>query len=628
MSEKRIISQIDDIKALETKPWEDVAPAQSTYELLASAAARWPDKAAITFLPTGALDDKPVHITFKQMMGRIHQAANMFNAMGAGPQDAIAFLLPLLPQAQFTLWGAEAAGIANPINFLLSPDQIADLLIAAETKVVVALGPNPNLDIWEKIESIRNRVPSLKAVVQVGGPGDESNGIYPFDTTIGQYPPDRLTSGRVFSSGDIASYFHTGGTTGSPKLACHTHGNEVWAAWALAKTWDINKDDVVATGLPLFHVAGAIYASLAQLSHGAEIVLPSPAGFRSPVAVQNFWRLIEKYNWTVTGGVPTTLVALNAIPIGDSDMSSVKYYATGGAALPVQVEKDFTEKTGRKLLQIYGATEATVVITASPPGAEQKFGSVGIRLPYEELKVACLDTLGTANEACQPNQTGVVMVKGPNVFPGYKDKQQNKGTLTEDGWLITGDLGYLDEAGFLFLTGRSKDLIIRSGHNIDPGIIEETLTEHPAVFMAAAVGRPDEYAGELPVAYVQLVPGASVTAEELLDYLRQNISERPALPKEVIIIDSIPMTAVGKIFKPQLRWDLARKHFIGILSWLEDEGLEVSVEVGESKIHGTLCRVTLSGNQDREKGRIESEITARLNKYPYVKSEIVWRLHS
>ncbi|MBU1742483.1 MAG: acyl-CoA synthetase [Proteobacteria bacterium] len=625
MSDKKPVSGVDNVRALETKPWDEVAPARSTYELLAAAAARWPDKTAITFLPTGALDEEPVRITFRQMMGRIHQAANLFNALGAGPQDAIAFLLPLLPQAQFTLWGAEAAGIANPINFLLSPDQIADLLNAAEAKVVVALGPNPNLDVWPKVESILGRVPSLKAVVQVGGFGDEANGVYSFDKTIDQYSADGLTSGREFSSSDIASYFHTGGTTGSPKLAQHTHGNEVWAAWALAKMWNVVHDDVFLCGLPLFHVAGAFYASLTPLSQGAEIVIPSPAGMRNPIVIQNTWRLTERYGITQVGGVPTTIVSLNQVPVKDTDVSSMKYGVTGGAALPVQVEKDFTNQMGVRLLKIYGATEATVVITASPPGSEQRYGSVGIRMPYVDVAVVRLGTEGTTNESCDSGRVGAVMLKGPNVFPGYKDESQNEGTLTEDGWLITGDLGHLDEDGFLFLTGRSKDLIIRSGHNIDPGIIEEVLNRHPAVSLAAAVGKPDEYAGELPVAYVQLVPDATTTAEELHDYVSQNVSERPALPKEVIIIDAIPMTAVGKIFKPQLKWDQARKHFTGILYWLKDDGLELSVEVGESKTHGTLCRVTLSGNPSRPRALVEDEITACLNKYPYIKSEVVWQ---
>lgn len=625
MSNKKLVSSLNDLAALEEAPWEEVSPATSTYELLVAAAARWPGKTAITFLPTGSVEDDPVRITYQAMMGRITQAANMFHGLGVGPKDAVSFLLPLLPQTQFTLWGAEAAGIANPINFLLSSQQIADLLNAAETKVVVALGPNPNLDIWQRVESILDRVPSLKAVVQVGGPGEEANGIFPFDQTIDKYPSDSLTSGRVFSSEDIASYFHTGGTTGSPKLAMRTHDNEVWAAWALSEMWNLTHEDVFVAGMPLFHVAGAIYASLTPLSQGAEILMPSPSGLRNPVVVQNIWKLIERYGITQVAGVPTSIVSMNQVPVADEDISTLKYGVTGGAALPVQVERDFTDKMGLKLLKIYGATEATVVLAASPPGAEQKYGSVGIRMPYTELAVVRLGTEGAANEPCLPGQVGSVMLKGPNVFRGYKNEKQNQGTLTEDSWLITGDLGYLDQEGYLYLTGRSKDLIIRSGHNIDPSVIEEVLVKHPQVALAAAVGKPDAYAGELPVAYVQLLPGASISADQLMDYLSQNISERPALPKEVMIVDAIPMTAVGKIFKPQLKWELARQHFAEILFWLVDEGYQISLEVGESELHGTLCRIILSGHQARDRNLLEEKIKSQLNRYPHVQSEIVWR---
>lgn len=624
MTREKCISNLDDIRALETKPWNEVAPAKSTYELLSSAAAKWQDKTAITFLPTGSPDEEPVRITYRQLIGRIHQAANMFSDLGAGSQDAISFLLPLLPQTQFTLWGAEAAGIANPINFLLSAPQIKDLLNAAQTKILVALGPNPNLAIWEKVEEIKDEVPSLKAILQVGGPGDEANGIYPFDETINKYPADKLSSGRIFASDDIASYFHTGGTTGSPKLAQHTHGNEVWAAWVCARAFNYSEADVVPNGLPLFHVAGALIISLAPFSRGAEIVMLSPAGMRNPVVVENYWRLVEKYKMTSVGGIPTSLSALNQIPIGDSDISSVKYGISGGMALPLQVEKDFTEKVGCKLIQVYGATEATMHMVQSPLGAEQRFGSVGLRLPYVELKVVKI-AQGTILEECQPNEIGDILFKGPGVFPGYLDKRQNQGTLTDDGWLIMGDLGYLDEEGFLYVTGRSKDLIIRSGHNIDPAIIEETLLEHPAVSMAAAVGRPDEYAGELPVVYVQLHKDAAATKEELLSFLADHISERPAMPKDVIIIDDMPTTAVGKIFKPQLRWDQAEKQISETLSSFENEKLKISVEVGESKVYGTLCKVFLSGSPSGDKDQIEEDITASINKYQHIKPEIHWR---
>lgn len=625
MKGKKLISNLDDIRALETKPWKEVAPAKSTYELLSSAAAKWQDKTAITFLPTGAIDEEPIRITYRQLIGRIHQAANMFSDLGAGPQDTISFLLPLLPQSQYTLWGAEAAGIANPINYLLNPHQIVDLLNVANTTILVALGPNPNSDIWQKVEVIKDKIPSLKVILQVNGPGDEVNGIYSFDETIKKYPADKLSSGRIFSEDDIAAYFHTGGTTGSPKLAQHTHGNQVWEAWSQAIALNMSEHDVLSAGLPLFHVGGALVNSLTPFSCGVEIVMLSPDGLRNPLIVQNYWRLVEKYKMTNSGGIPTSLVALNQVPIGDADISSLKYGLTGGMALPIQVEKEHLKKIGCKLLKLYGATEATANIAHSPLGGEQKIGSIGLRLPYVELKIVKMGTLQTTCEGCQTNEIGVVIANGPFVFPGYLENSHNKGAFTKEGWLILGDLGYLDEEGFLFLTGRSKDLIIRSGHNIDPSIIEEAILEHPSVAMAAAVGKPDEYAGELPVVYVQINKKPTVTKEELINFLTGRISERPAMPKDVIIIDAMPTTAVGKVFKPQLRWNIAQKHFSEILSPFENEGLKVSIEVGESKVQGALCKVILSGSPARDKSEIEKEITVILERYSNIELEIQWR---
>jgi fatty-acyl-CoA synthase len=616
-----IISSIDDIKTLEQTPWEAVRPAPSTYDYLKASAQARPDQTAFTFLLTGEVDENPIKVTYGQFLGRIHQTANMLNDLGVGPTDVTSFLLPLLPQAQYCLWGAEAAGIANPINFLLQPEQIADLVTTAKSKVLIAMGPNPALDIWEKALEVQKRVPGLK-LLSVFGPADEANNIFSFDQLLEKYPADKLTSGRQIKPTDIAAYFHTGGTTGRPKLAMHTHENEVYAAWAIAKMWNYQPGEVGVSGLPLFHVAGAFVVSLAPLCAGMELVIPTPAGLRSPVAVQNHWKLVEKYGVQAMGGVPTSLGALLNVPVGDADISSVTKALTGGSALPVQVEKDFRKTFGLTVYQMYGQTESTVIISMNPIGAEPKIGSVGIRMPYEEWKIARFTPDGLG-ETLGPNQQGVLMVKGLNVFPGYLDPAQNVGTLTDDGWLVTGDLGYLDDDGRLFLTGRAKEVIIRSAHNIDPGMIEEALAEHPAVELAAAVGRPDDYAGELPVAYVQLKPGASATSEELLRFVEPKISERPAQPKQVVIIPEMPMTGVGKIFKPQLRWRETETVLADYLSGLKEKGLGVKVDVGEGPKGGTLATITLSG-QTADKAEAEAEVARVVGNFTYIKHQVNW----
>jgi fatty-acyl-CoA synthase len=243
-------------------------------------------------------------------------------------------------------------------------------------------------------------------------------------------------------------------------------------------------------------------------------------------------------------------------------------------------------------------------------------------MPFEEWKIARFTPDGP-QETLGPNEQGVLMVKGPNVFPGYLDPAQNAGTLTDDGWLITGDLGYLDEDERLFLTGRAKEVIIRSAHNIDPGMIEEALAEHPAVELAAAVGRPDDYAGELPVAYVQLKPGASATSEELLEFVEPKISERPAQPKQVVIIPEMPMTGVGKIFKPQLRWRETETVLADYLNGLTEKGLKVKVEVGEGPKGGTLATFTLSG-QTSDRAKVEAEVARVVGNFTYIKHQVNW----
>ena len=190
--------------------------------------------------------------------------------------------------------------------------------------------------------------------------------------------------------------------------------------------------------------------------------------------------------------------------------------------------------------------------------------------------------------------TGILRLKGPNVGPGYTDPRRNTGTFTHDGWLITGDIGHIDAEGRIFITGRAKDVIIRGGHNIDPQLIEEALLQHPDVLMAAAVGEPDEYAGELPVAFVSLRSGASVNPSDLSGFANERIPERPAYPKRIEVLPSIPLTAVGKVYKPQLRM-LATQH--ALVQRLTSAGLVDCVDVTvEESARGILARFQIRSN--------------------------------
>ena len=261
---------------------------QSTYNAISLGAAHNPDAPAIQYLSNADPADKPIVISHRDFFARVTQAGNMFHALGVASDDVVSLLLPLLPEAFITLFGAEAAGIANPVNPLLEPHQIAEILEAARTSVLVALGPMPGTDIWQKVEQVRGRLKHLKAIVQVHGPGDPANGVYSFSELIRAQPSDKLVSGRKISGDQIAAYFHTGGTTGTPKLVRHTHANEVYQAWAINLVLKSRPGGNLLFGMPLFHVGGSLTQALSTLSSGSCLVVLSAAGWRNPASIKKY----------------------------------------------------------------------------------------------------------------------------------------------------------------------------------------------------------------------------------------------------------------------------------------------------------------------------------------------------
>ena len=228
--------------------------------------------------------------------------------------------------------------------------------------------------------------------------------------------------------------------------------------------------------------------------------------------------------------------------------------------MPVELFNTFEKETGMRILEGYGLTESACAASINPADGEAHVGSIGIRLPWQPMCTMIVDESGRFVRLAETDEIGAICLSGPNVFPGYLTAEQNQDIWMEatgpDGlqrrWLNTGDLGRCDTEGFFWLTGRKKELIIRGGHNIDPKTIEEALAAHPAVALAAAVGRPDPHSGEVPVAYVQAREGKTVTAPELLEFATGLISERAAIPKRIYVVDALPLTAVGKTFKPAL----------------------------------------------------------------------------
>jgi fatty-acyl-CoA synthase len=583
------------VRVVERAPYADRIAAASIYEAIKLGAARAPDAPAIQFLPNADPADTPLVISHRDFVARVTQAANMFGALGAGKDDVISFMLPLVPDAFVTLFGAEACGIANPVNPLLEPHQLAEILEAAKTTILVALGPMPGTDIWQKVEQIRPQLKHLKAIVQLGGGGEPAKGIHSFSDLIKQQPSDRLVSGRSISGGDVAAYFHTGGTTGTPKLVRHTHANQVYQAWALNLVLRSKPGGNLLFGMPLFHVGGSLTQALATLSCGGCLVVLSPAGWRNPNAVKNIWSLVERFKPEALSSVPTVLAATLAIPPGNADISSLKYAAGGGSAIPVAVGSAIEAKLKLPVVEVYGMTETSSVHTLAYPDRPIRLGSVGLPLPYAKVRIVKLDADGRLLGDCKVDEIGVVIMAGPGVFSGYLNDAHNKGAFVDEVWVNSGDLGRLDADGYLWITGRAKDLVIRGGHNIDPAPIEEIMFQHPAVGFAAVVGQPDAYAGELPVGYVQLKPGATVRPGELESWVRERTPERAAVPVQIIPIDPMPVTGVGKVFKPQLRWDAAQRVFTTVLSPLAGKGIDCKVKVGAHGSHGSIATVTVAG---------------------------------
>jgi fatty-acyl-CoA synthase len=499
-------------------------------------------------------------------------------------------MLPSLVETHVTLWGAETSGFAVPINFLLQPDSIAELLKASGAKILVALGPHPQLDIWEKALQLKSQIPGL-ILVRVSPPGDRvEEGVIDFGSALMAQPDDHLTFGEARGGNDVAAYFHTGGTTGVPKLVAHTHRSQLVAAFGGASMCGYSSSDILTATFPLFHVAGTIVAGLSVFMASAQMLIMSPAGLRNPAIVEGFWRLTAQYKATLVAGVPTALGAVLQTRVGECDISAVRAGLTGAALLPPAVGHQFTEVTGCTLFEILGMTEASGLISIDPACGDGAAGSVGWALPYTQVDVLRHNADATLGQACDVGEIGVIAISGDHVSPGYSDLKHNNNVFN-DGVLNSGDLGYKDSQGRLYIAGRSKDLIIRSGHNIDPAMIENAMTTHPAVSVAAAVGMPDAYAGELPVCFIQLNEDAEVSVAELQAHAQSTIDERPAWPKKIHIIDTVPLTSVGKIYKPGLRCEAAK---LRVTDLVHDEmGLgDANIDVVDGGARG--MRVTVS----------------------------------
>jgi fatty-acyl-CoA synthase len=576
-----------DVEELERVPLEERIFSWNLNDWIARGCALDPDKIAIRYIADGDPDSVPLCIRYGELQSRATQAANLFHSLGVSSSDTVMFVLPTLPQLYVAMLGAVGAGTACGVNWMLEPAQLGELVRASNAKVLLTLGPTPGYDIWEKVEAIRPELPPSVRVLTVPGPGGAIIPETDFEALAARQGGARLAFARKVQPDDIAAYVHSGGTTGSPKLVKLTHRGFAYKCWANAVVMAHAADDVIFADYPMFHIAGIFGRGYFAVAHGMSIVIPSPLGARDKRFIDNYWRFVDRFGITIFSGVPTTLAQLaKSGPRGEQLATLRRYACTGSTAFPAEIARQIERLIGVRVLLTYGATEYTQNVTQAPRDGDPKFGSPGIRLPYTQVKTVELDGDRIVRD-CGIDEIGVVVVKGPSVTPGYLEPKYDEGVFTRDGWFNSGDLGRFDPDGYLWLTGRVKDVIIRGGHNIDPSVIEETLLKHPDVLLAAAVSKPDAYAGELPIAYVQLVPGARAGAEAIREFASRHIPERAAAPKEIVVVEKMPLTDVQKPAKADLRRDAARRAFREVLAGAVDG--ELTVEMMADPVEGNIA---------------------------------------
>ncbi len=602
MTEQVKIRTLADIEAYERVPCEQRWRGDNVYDLIRRTAEAHPDRPAMKFQYSAAPDEEPRVVSYAQFLARINQFANRLHIEGPTQGSVTSIILPNIAENHFANWGAQAFGISGQINYMLEPEALRDIMNASGTETLVVLGPDSDFDIWEKTISIADEVPSLKVIYQVAMPGASASNdtsskggipIRKFADELGTANVDKLEFDRNIDIEEVGIHFHTGGTTGTPKIAQISHRNQVHVASTKAELFNLTPDSVGICALPLFHVNAVFNTGLNFFAAGGHVVYLTPKGFRTRGLIDNFWRLIEKYRGTMFNTVPTVVSALLDRSLDGIDISSLDFVSCGAAPISREVFRQFQETTGANILEGYGLTEGTLSSSSNPKDGEKRLGSIGLRYPYQQMKCVILDENKQYVRDCNVDEVGIIVISGPNVFMGYKQVAANEGQFIDD-WFITGDLARQDADGYFYLVGRAKDLIIRGGNNIDPKGIEDTLTQHPAVALAAAVGQPDVYAGELPCAYVSVAEeydgDLSALPDELRAFAKENVSERAAAPVYVEVVETMPLTAVGKIFKPDLQARAVGRVLAGALV---DAGAAGEVSATNDSQRGMLASVLL-----------------------------------
>lgn len=467
-----------------------------------------------------AIADARRQLSLPRLAEEARNVAGGFAALGVRQGDVIATMLPNRSEIASVLFGAWLIGAAvTPINPALGTEEAGYQL--SDSRARLAVVDERTGDVLAPANCRRLRVEELTALV-----GD---------------PPCHSPS-----LDELALLIYTSGTTGKPKGVMLDHANLAAMLTMLVKHLRLTESDRALVALPLFHVNGLVVSLLSPLAVGGSTVI------LERFSKSSFWDDVARWRPTYFSLVPAMYLMFNAMaPEAQVDASSVRFCICGAAPVPPDALVRFRERFGVPIIEAYGLSETTVGVSINPLDGPQKPGSVGP--PLDGLEVLIVDGDGNAVERGEP---GEVAVRGPNVMRGYLGKAQETEEALARGWLHTGDVGYLDDDGYLFLVDRKKDMIIRGGENIYPTEVEHAMATHPAIQEVAVVGRQDPVMGELPVAFVALQEKTEATEEELLEHARGRLA-RYKVPVGVELVDALPRNAIGKVDKPELRQRLS-----------------------------------------------------------------------
>jgi long-chain acyl-CoA synthetase len=524
-------------------------------EILDGAAREFGDRPAVEFMGRRA--------TYRELNALANRAATGFQGLGVRPGVHVGLYMPNTPHYLIAFFGVLKAG-GTVVNYspLDAAQVLAHKIEDSETAILVTLDMPPLLPQMEALLGtarfktlVVGSLADLAAFPQyagspaAGGSANGAGGRMSFHALL-----DNDGAFQTYPIGDpaetIAVIQYTGGTTGLPKGAMLTHANLTAATSQYLETTKVDPP-VLTPGeertllvLPLFHIYSLTACMLLCVRLGAEMVL-HPRFDLEAVAKD-----LSAKKITIFMGVPTMFTALLAYPgLAQLDWTSMKYTASGGAPLPLEVQQRFQDVTGTPLCEGWGMTETSPSGTFTPMRGMRKAGSCGIPVPQVDLKFA---SVTDPSQYVPLGERGEICIKGPNVMKGYwKNEAATRDSMTADGYFRTGDVAYMDSDGFVFIVDRIKDMLLCGGYNVYPRNVEEAVYRHPAVAECCAVGVPDAYRGETVKLYVVRRPGAALTAEQLRDFLKGQLSPIE-MPKFVEFRDALPKTPVGKISRKML----------------------------------------------------------------------------